>query len=69
MWETNINYYGYNIQAYIYSKIFNKKNFTFVIVDKKTLQVKTYDASYEDFKQGEAKVAQCIRLYIEQFGF
>jgi hypothetical protein len=62
-------YYGYDAQAYIYTRIFNKKSFTFVIVDKKTLQVKTYDATEDDIESGKEKVSEAIGCYIANLGF
>jgi len=49
--------------------IFKKKRFTFVIVDKTTLKVKTYDATSDDIQQGKQKVGEAISNYIEGMGF
>jgi hypothetical protein len=68
-WDYNMYYYGYDAQAYIYTRIFNKKSFTFVIVDKKTLQVKTYDATEDDIESGKEKVSEAIGCYIANLGF
>jgi hypothetical protein len=68
-WDYNMYYYGYDAQAYIYTRIFNKKSFTFVIVDKKTLQVKTYDATENDIESGKEKVSEAIGCYIANLGF
>jgi hypothetical protein len=68
-WQYNMNVYGYDMQAYIYCTVFNKKKFTFVIVDKTTLKVKTYDATPDDLRQGEQKVGEAIANYIEGVGF
>ena len=68
-WEYNMDYYGYDAQAYIYSTIFKKKSFTFVIVDKRTLQVKTYDATPDDIQRGYEKVSEAVNNYIEGVGF
>ena len=68
-WQYNMDVYGYDMQAYIYCKVFNKKKFTFVIVDKTTLKVKTYDATPDDLRQGEQKVGEAIANYIEGVGF
>jgi len=64
-----MDFYGYDAQAYIYMTIFKKKSFTFVIVDKKTLKVKTYDATSDDIQQGKQKVSEAISNYIEGVGF
>jgi hypothetical protein len=64
-----MEFYGYDAQAYIYMTIFKKKSFTFVIVDKKTLKVKTYDATSDDIQQGKQKVGEAISNYIEGVGF
>ena len=68
-WHYNMDLYGYDAQAYIYMTIFNKKRFTFVIVDKRTLKVKTYDATSDDIRQGKQKVGEAISNYIEGMGF
>jgi hypothetical protein len=68
-WHYNMDFYGYDAQAYIYMTIFKKKSFTFVIVDKKTLKVKTYDATSDDIQQGKQKVSEAISNYIEGVGF
>ena len=68
-WQYNMDLYNYDAQAYIYMTIFKKKNFTFVIVDKRTLKVKTYDATPDDIQQGYEKVSEAIGNYIEGVGF
>lgn len=68
-WQYNMDLYNYDAQAYIYMTIFKKKSFTFVIVDKRTLKVKTYDATPDDIQQGYQKVSEAIGNYIEGVGF
>lgn len=68
-WQYNMDLYNYDAQAYIYMSIFKKKSFTFVIVDKRTLKVKTYDATNDDVQQGYEKVSEAIANYIEAVGF
>ena len=68
-WHYNMEFYGYDAQAYIYMTIFKKKMFTFVIVDKKTLKVKTYDATPDDIQRGYEKVSEAIGNYIGGVGF
>ena len=68
-WHYNMELYGYDAQAYIYMTIFKKKMFTFVIVDKKTLKVKTYDATPDDIQRGKEKVSDAIANYIAGVGF
>jgi hypothetical protein len=68
-WQYNMDLYNYDAQAYIYMSIFKKKSFTFVIVDKRTLKVKTYDATNDDIQQGYEKVSEAITNYIEAVGF
>jgi hypothetical protein len=68
-WQYNMDLYNYDAQAYIYMTIFKKKSFTFVIVDKRTLKVKTYDATPDDIQQGYEKVSEAIENYIEGVGF
>lgn len=68
-WHYNMDLYNYDAQAYIYMTIFKKKMFTFVIVDKKTLKVKTYDATPDDIQRGYEKVSEAIGNYIDGVGF
>lgn len=68
-WDYNKYFYGYDIQAYLYQKLFNKDIFEFVIIDKKTKKVKTDIADDSFIKSGEEKVKKAVENYIKHFGF
>lgn len=53
----------YDIQAYIYCKIFGIKNFVFVVVDKKTYEVGIFNLSDETKKFGSHKLDMAIYNY------
>jgi hypothetical protein len=57
--------YFYNVQAYIYSKLFNINfdQIKFIAVDKSSLDIGIYDVSEEFYKQGELLTQQAIDTY------
>jgi hypothetical protein len=48
--------YNYDSQAYIYTQLFKGYDFTFVVIDKNTLQIGIYDCSSNFYHSGERKV-------------
>lgn len=57
--------YGYDIQVYIYCQLFgiDYKDFTFIVIDKGSLDIGIFDVSEEFYLNGEARVAQGIERY------
>ena len=61
--------YSYDIQCYLYSQLFNVdyKDFIFLVVDKKSLDIAVYHCSEEFYFSGEQKVAQALEIYDTYF--
>ena len=54
--------YNYDSQAYIYSKLFGYE-FLFIVIDKKTHQIGSFDCSPDFYKRGEDKVRKASEAY------
>jgi hypothetical protein len=61
----NCTMFGYDIQAYLYTQLFNKPRFVFIAVDKKTFKVEVKAASAEMIEEGRKKVSKAINNYID----
>lgn len=61
--------YSYDIQCYLYSQLFNVdyRDFIFLVVDKKSLDIAVYHCSEEFYFSGEQKVAQGLDIYDTYF--
>jgi hypothetical protein len=57
--------YGYDVQVYLYSELFNKpyQEFKFIAIDKGSLDIGIYDASEEFYLQGKSKVTKAIKTF------
>ena len=55
--------YGYDLQAWLYLKLFNKTKFVFLIVDKASTDIGIYDVSDDFLKRGEQKFRQAVDNY------
>jgi len=57
--------YGYDVQVYLYSELFNKpyQEFKFIAIDKGSLDIGIYDVSEEFYLQGKAKVTKAIKTF------
>tara|TARA_R100000654_G_scaffold49832_1_gene75982 strand:+ start:42 stop:821 length:780 start_codon:yes stop_codon:yes gene_type:complete len=57
--------YGYDVQVYLYSELFNKpyEDFKFAAIDKGSLDIGIYDVSEEFYLQGKAKVTKAISIF------
>ena len=57
--------YGYDVQVYLYSELFNKpyNEFKFAAIDKGSLDIGIYDVSEEFYLQGKAKVTKAIETF------
>lgn len=62
--DYNCTLFGYDIQAYLYTQIFNKQFFIFIAVDKKTFKVKVVQATKEMIEEGKRKVAIAVENYV-----
>ena len=61
--------YSYDMQCYLYSTLFNVdyKDFVFLAVDKKSLDIAIYHCSEEFYFSGEQKVTQALEVYDTYF--
>ena len=57
--------YGYDVQVYLYTELFNKpyEEFKFVAIDKGSLDIGIYDVSQEFYESGKAKVTKALETY------
>lgn len=57
--------YSYDMQCYLYCQLFGVpfENFTFIAIDKKSLDVGIYHCSEEFYLSGKAKVEEAIKIY------
>ena len=61
--EYAVSKYDYDMQAYLYTIMFNKPRFIWLVIDKVTLDVGVFEASKELLERGKAKLDQAIELY------
>jgi len=61
--------YGYDVQAFIYCNLFNKsyKEFWFLVIDKKSLDIGIFDVSEKAYYEGEKKLMFAIDRYKQFF--
>jgi hypothetical protein len=62
-WKWSAKNFDYNLQAALYCKIFGVSNFTFLVLDKTTLDVGIYEASLPFLEDGWSKVESALRNY------
>lgn len=57
--------YGYDVQVYIYSELFNKpyEEFKFIAIDKGSLDIGIYDCSEEFYNSGKEKVTKALETF------
>lgn len=55
--------YGYDLQAYLYLKMFNKKECKFIVVDKGSTDIGIFETSDEFIEAGRAKFIQAVGIY------
>ena len=55
--------WGYDLQAYLYTKLFNVDKFTFLVIDKGSCDIGVFEASEDFIARGEDKYRQAIDLY------
>ena len=57
--------YGYDVQVYLYSELFNKpyEEFKFIAIDKGSLDIGIYDVSEEFYNSGKEKVIKAIQTF------
>ena len=63
-WEYDARHkWHYDIQAYIYTTIFKIPRMVFIIIDKKTLKVDTFEFSQKDMSNASLKLQVAIYNY------
>ena len=55
--------YGYDLQAWLYLKMFKKEKFTFLVIDKASTDIGIFDVSEEFLARGENKFRQAVDNY------
>ena len=57
--------YGYDVQVYLYSELFNKpyEEFKFIDIDKGSLDIGIYDVSEEFYNSGKEKVTKALETF------
>jgi len=55
--------YGYDLQAYLYLRLFNKKKFTFLVIDKASTDIGIFETTDDFIAKGEQKFIQAVDNY------
>ena len=55
--------YSYDLQAWLYLKLFNKEKFTFLVVDKKSTDIGIFETTKDFLARGENKFHQAVDNY------
>jgi len=55
--------YGYDLQAWLYLKLFDKKKFTFLVIDKASTDLGIFETTEEFLARGENKFKQAVDNY------
>ena len=55
--------YGYDLQAYLYTRLFNVDKMTFLVIDKGSCDIGVFEASKDFIARGKDKYRQAIDLY------
>ena len=65
--EYTIKKYSYEMQAYLYTQMFNKPDFYWLVIDKTTTDVGIFKASRETLERGKAQLDHALSLYKDLF--
>lgn len=55
--------YGYDLQAWMYLKMFDKKDFVFLVIDKGSCDIGIFECSAEFLARGEEKFHKAVDTY------
>ena len=55
--------YGYDLQAWLYCKMFNRDKFVFLVIDKGSCDIGIFETSEEFLARGEQKFRQAVDTY------
>ena len=61
------NVWHYDMQCYIYSKLFNGQNFTFVVIEKGSGEIGIFNCSEETMEKAGRKLKKVCNTYEEYF--
>lgn len=61
--EYTVEKYDYDMQAYLYTQMFDKPRFVWLVIDKVTTDVGIFEASTEMLERGKAKLDAAVALY------
>lgn len=58
-----IESYDYDLQAYLYTKLFQKEEFYWLVIEKTTTDIGVFKASEETLQRGKDKYEACVQMY------
>jgi len=58
-----ISKYDYDLQAYLYTQLFNVPDFYWLVIDKTTTDIGVFKASQETLKMGQLKLQAAMQTY------
>ena len=58
-----VDKYDYDLQAYLYTQIYNVPDFYWLVIDKTTTDIGIFKASQETLNKGKLKLEACLQLY------
>lgn len=58
-----ISKYDYDMQAYLYTQMFDKPRFIWLVIDKVTTDIGIFEASQETLERGKAKLDEAMSIY------
>ena len=61
--QFTVEKYDYDIQAYLYTQMFNKPRFIWLVIDKVTTEIGVFEASQELLDRGKAKLDDIVSKY------
>ena len=61
--EYSVQKYDYDLQAYLYTQMFNKDRFIWVVIDKVTTEIGVFEASQELLESGKKKLDDIVSKY------
>mgnify|MGYP000240917590 CR=1 FL=1 len=61
--EYSVQKYDYDLQAYLYTQMFNKPRFIWIVIDKVTTDVGVFEASQELLESGKKKLDDIVSKY------
>lgn len=68
-WQYSADKYGYDVQAFIYSQLFDilPNRMGFIVIEKGSLDIGYAQVTEEFYLRGQAKVKRALEIYEEWF--